>query len=222
MSTLPYNQALEQQDLQAVTDGGLSESIHNGLGFSGLEHPENAGLAQRLEHLAYTEGVGGSNPSACTITLTKGFAALVSPEDFERVSSLKWYSQIRRPGLGPYAVRFEGRKPIYMHRFILAAPRGLDVDHVDGDGLNNVRSNIRVASRSQNNGNTSARRGRQYKGAYKRLGYTYSARIQGRHIGNFPTEEQAARAYDSEALKIWGEFARLNFPILASALRPGA
>jgi hypothetical protein len=88
------------------------------------------------------------------------------------------------------------------------------VDHTDGDGLNSRRSNLRQATRSQNAANSRpyARRRSQYKGLRQERNGSWTARVQRRHVGTFKTEEAAARAYDIEAARTFGEFARLNFP----------
>ncbi len=104
------------------------------------------------------------------IPLTQGKVALVSDEDFERVSAFKWMASIsnthRRhsPGSAPkwYACRFtelprcpktgkRRRKMVYLHRFLLDAPEGMVVDHFpDPDGLNCTRENLRIATYAEN------------------------------------------------------------------------
>jgi len=90
------------------------------------------------------------------IELTQGLVTVVDDCDYERLAVFNWCAD--RHGDAFYAIRAQ-RTPsgkwskIYMHRVILAAPEGSEVDHMDLDGLNNVRSNLRLASRAENNRN---------------------------------------------------------------------
>ena len=151
------------------------------------------------------------------IPLSRGRVALVSDEDYERVSAHKW--SLDRNG---YAVRVTGARPrrkVMLHRFILDAPRGFDVDHINGDLLDTRRTNIRLATRAQNNANTGPRPGStsRYKGVRLAEGgrvwlAEISVNSHKRTIGRFADETAAALAYDAAAAAAWGEFARLNFP----------
>jgi AP2 domain len=147
-----------------------------------------------------------------------GRVALVDDEDYELVAARRWYVfEVERNGRtnGPYARSHH----VFMHTLITGWPR---VDHADHDGLNNQRSNLRPATTAQNNANQRPRldsRGSRYKGVcfnrkYRRRPWYAQIRSGGVNIflGNFATEEEAARAYDSAALERWGEFACLNFP----------
>ena len=153
------------------------------------------------------------------LTLTKGFVALVDDDDYPYLSQWKLtYS-------GGYALRKEKRGGkayrILLHRQITNAPQGLDVDHWDGNGLNNCRSNLRISTRSQNNANRKpyAFSASKYKGVHFRrdrqqnpwrvsIGYN-NQRIW---IGVFADEVEAAQAYDAKARELYGEFALTNFP----------
>ena len=103
---------------------------------------------------------------------------------------------------------------LYMHSLITGFA---EVDHWDGDGLNNRRSNLREVTHAQNMGNARKQYGcsSQYKGVYwggKKWQAQIGVNHGTRYLGRFVNEEDAARAYDAAALEAWGEFARLNFP----------
>jgi hypothetical protein len=104
---------------------------------------------------------------------------------------------------------------VYMHRQIMGEPEGLLVDHIDRDGLNNRRSNLRTCDSEGNARNRSRRRDNTtgFKGVYRGkdcIGWI--AKIQDTYLGMYPTAEEAARAYDTAAVRTFGEFASLNFP----------
>ena len=151
------------------------------------------------------------------VPLTKGKIALIDDEDFEIVSQLKWYAN--EVGNSTYALAFRGGKGVLMHRLLLGTPGKMKVDHKDGDGLNNQKSNIRLCTTSQNGMN---RRPSSIKGKTSRFkGVTWEKYenkwgadlyIKGKHIslGNHEKEVEAARSYNEGALKFFGEFARLN------------
>ncbi|MBE3141457.1 MAG: HNH endonuclease [Thermoplasmata archaeon] len=106
---------------------------------------------------------------------------------------------------------------IYIHRLIMNAPHGIDVDHIDMDKLNNQRGNLRLCTRSQNMMNSGKRANNVsgYKGV-SLVGGKYiraQIRVNGEkiHLGNFPDSISAAKAHDEVARKYHGEFARTNF-----------
>lgn len=148
--------------------------------------------------------------------------ALVSDEDYERLACRRW--QLHPQG---YAFTNGGgrreRRTIYMHREILGAPAGLEVDHADGDPLNNQRENLRLCTRSQNEANKPAYGGTsRYKGVCWDAGkrkWKAQVQIAGKrtHIGRYATEMEAARAYDAAARNEFGPFARANFPTQENA-----
>jgi hypothetical protein len=141
--------------------------------------------------------------------------ATVDPGDLHKLSQHAWHLHsdgyaFRRVGSGP-AKTLE-----YMHRLVLEAPAGSLVDHVDGNRLNNTRSNLRLATPSQNAANSRDRtRKSGFRGVYP---HTQTGRwiaqisIGGRpkHLGIFDEPQAAARAYDVAARAKWGPFARTN------------
>jgi hypothetical protein len=146
--------------------------------------------------------------------------ALVSDIDYPILVQYSWYIITANASGKPYVRRAgvteEGKKTtIYMHRQIVGVGPQYKVDHRDNDGLNNQRSNLRAASFWQNNCNRStwSKEGFKGVGLDKRK---YRARITldgiERTIGRFDTALDAAKAYDAEAHKAFGEFAWLNFP----------
>ena len=151
------------------------------------------------------------------IPLTKGLSALVDDEDYEFLSQWKWCARIS--GNHCYAMRSEkdlnGRpRYIYMHRVVNQTPHGLLTDHVDGDGLNNTRANLRSATNAQNSRNVRRHKdsASPYKGVYRnqKLGKPWYAKIMIANrqvvLGFFDSEEDAMRAYETAAAQSFGEF----------------
>ncbi len=152
------------------------------------------------------------------IPLTRGKVALVDESDYERVSSFKWFACKPSPRGCWYAARNEpGQIRTYMHRFILGvSSQKIKTDHIDGNGLNNQRSNIRECTQLQNLRN---KRGRisatsEFKGVCLYKG-RWIAQIKyggkNRVLGRFDSEIMAAKAYDAAATKAFGDFACVNF-----------
>lgn len=104
-----------------------------------------------------------------------------------------------------------------MHQFIINTPKGLEIDHKDGDGLNNQKINLRVCNRNQNGANLrkNKRNTTGFKGVYlNKLRKTFQAYITPNrkhvYLGAYATVEEAALAYDESAIKHFGEFAKTN------------
>jgi len=151
------------------------------------------------------------------IPLTQGKFAIVDDEDFEFLSQWKWH--ITTNG---YAVRRQkiGEKiaNIWMHRVIAKTPDGLVTDHIDCDKLNNQKANLRCCSKQGNAVNSSKYNkpcSSRYKGVSKMKGrnkWEAYICVDGKksNIGYFLSEEDAAQAYNSFAIKEYGSFAQLN------------
>jgi HNH endonuclease len=150
------------------------------------------------------------------IPLTRGKYAIVDAEDFEELSKHKW-TLIRR-GNSDYAGRREKGKHISMHREIMNTPDDMVVDHINGNGLNNRKANMRNCTKAQNSYNSRPRGGHSgYVGVtYRKSKGKYEAVIGFRgekiYVGEFDDEIEAAKARDRKARQLQGEFAYLNFP----------
>jgi hypothetical protein len=147
------------------------------------------------------------------IPLTKGFYAYVDAADFEWLNQWHWYVY------NGYAGRREHGKVILMHRQIMQPPEGMVVDHINGNGFDNTRANMRNATPQENMRNKGKQVGTAsiYKGVTRgnKKG-TWRAQIGWRgtrsRAGPFEDEAEAARAYDYMAVELFGESARVNFP----------
>ncbi len=153
------------------------------------------------------------------IPLTKGYNAVVDAEEYVFFNKMDWFALTAKKSKVVYARSYDlkTRKPVLMHKMIY--PQWEEVDHIDGDGLNNRKNNLResthsenMANRGMNSNNTSG-----YKGAYfhKISKCWYSAiKINGKmlYLGICKDVVEAARRYDVKAIELFGEFAQTNFP----------
>ena len=157
------------------------------------------------------------------IQLTQGKVALVDDEDYEYLNQFKWC--LRGTGLGNfYAIRgFRKSKnnnitgSISMHRQLMKPEKGYVIDHLDGNTLNNQKSNLRICTQSQNcsNQKISILNTSGYKGVlYNKKNKRYYARITVNRrlfsLGGYICIKEAASAYNNAAQKYHGEFAKLN------------
>jgi len=157
---------------------------------------------------------------AFDIPLTRGLCAIVDATDLPLVCQYSWTA--KKNGNTFYAVRGADKKKIRMHNVILPVEKPLVVDHKDRNGLNNRRSNLRSATPSQNKQNSRTWGRVQFQGVYMQASRKnpakkrYGAKIffAGTiyHLGGYDNPEDAARAYDREAVRFYGKDARLNFP----------
>ena len=155
------------------------------------------------------------------VKLTRGLVTIIDAEDLELVSQWKWCAQ--RSGNTNYAQRTDyshGKQLVILHRVLVNAPIGIEVDHENGNGLDNRKENLRLCTRSQNSMNKRKRKGcsSDYKGVSKfndgrRKPWNVVITVDyQRHTRSFPTEIEAALWYDEMAREHFGEFAKLNFP----------
>lgn len=163
----------------------------------------------------------GETVELVTVPLGRGdLRAKIDAADAALVVQHRW--RAIKDGLRTYAVTNSRDGWLTMHSLILGKKDGLDIDHRNGDGLDNRRENLRHAPRSVNTYNRQTTG--QFRGVKKSTtGPSWEARIghEGKkvHIGSFPSAEQAARAYDEAAQRLYGADARLNFPLLPAPSR---
>jgi hypothetical protein len=153
------------------------------------------------------------------LRLPSGHIALLDDDDLPAVLAAgPWH--VQRDGHIWYVRRASRHRHVLLHQVLTGWPQ---TDHINGDGLDNRRENLRPANNSLNQANARRRQDNTsgYRGVTRRLSGRWSARI-GRgqrliHLGTFDTPEAAARAYDAAAIEAWGEYARPNFPIRTPA-----
>ena len=142
----------------------------------------------------------------------------IDEEDLVLIKPYKWFKQRNKNG-GRYALahvyRNGKRTSLYMHKLIMDSPKGMEIDHVNGDGWDNRKCNLRVCTRQQNTFNqhrVSPTTG--YRGVYLKRNKNYYAGLEfngkGVHLGIYKTAKEAAKAYNEGAKKYYGEFAYLN------------
>lgn len=149
-----------------------------------------------------------------TIELTQGKVTLVDDDIFNELSQYKWYYA---EGYARRTIRVNGKQKILrMHRQIMDTPIGLEVDHINGNTLDNRLVNLRNCLKRQNNMNCSKKRkaSSKFKGVTKHNEKWWRARLtfNGKliQLGLFLNEREAAAAYNTAAVKYFGEYAYLN------------
>jgi hypothetical protein len=157
------------------------------------------------------------------IKIPNGMEMIIDRSDFSAVSKLSWHATtLGRRNYTRYIHSDGNGKSILLHRFLMKPENNQIIDHINGNGLDNRRSNLRIATLSQNNMNARKRKDgitSQYKGVtfYKRTKRFFAQiTINKKYIclGYFKSAFIAALAYDAEAIKLFGKYARLNFPSL--------
>jgi len=145
----------------------------------------------------------------------------VDAADFPGISEWSWCTYRSSSGVwyahANVALRDGNRQIIAMHSYLINPGSGFEVDHIDGNGLNNRRTNLRISTHQQNCRNGAPHRdgSSRFKGVawYKRDAcWRAYIVVDGRqlHLGYFDCETDAAVAYNAAATRLFGEFARLN------------
>ena len=149
------------------------------------------------------------------VPLTQGYEAVIDADDVALVIGNSWRAMVKPHSVYAYRVEFPKRRTVLLHRTILNAPSNMQVDHIDGDALNNRRSNLRLATALQNGANKKkpAHNTSGFKGVswHKRdLYWAANIRVGGklRHLGRFETAEAAHAAYCKASEEFHGEFGR--------------
>ena len=155
------------------------------------------------------------------IPLTQNKLASIDNEDFELISQYKWC--VSKKHSISYAItsaiKNNIKTTLKMHRLIMKIvdPK-IQIDHVDGDGLNNQKLNLRICTSQQNQRNRQKNKvsSSKFKGIWwdkrvKKWQVSIQIGKKRKHLGYFHNEIEAAKAYDTAAKKYFGEFARFNF-----------
>lgn len=154
------------------------------------------------------------------IELTRGKYAQIDNEDYEYLSQFKWYAEKKKCGryYARRSIITKGvKKGAWMHREIMGPPREMSIDHINGDGLDNRRENLRTCTHQQNMCNRKSRKdstskylGVSWEKSKKRWRAGIAANGKNKKLGRFKTELEAAIIYNIAARKYFGEFARPN------------
>lgn len=152
------------------------------------------------------------------IKLSQNKEALIDVEDYHRLKKYKWY--VSRSPWGYCAranIKENGkRKTLYMHRHVMNAPENKEIDHINHNGLDNRKTNLRVCSHAENMRNRKKNRNSisKFKGVKPAGKKDWQAIItindKEKYLGCFTSEIEAAIAYNQAAIEYFGEFAFLN------------
>ena len=147
------------------------------------------------------------------IPLTRGYFAIVDDEDYDFISQWKWYAYRKESTDSTYAcrdIRIDGKKKcIHMHRLLNKTPEGFVTDHINGNGLDNQKANLRSATHQENMINCRRRKigSSKYRGISWHIGNKkwyaqMTVNSKNMYIGSFKTELEAKEAYDKFRSKI--------------------
>ena len=145
-----------------------------------------------------------------TVSLTRGYSAIVDTEDYEDIIRYNWYADVGRWNV--YAKTDQARRRPRMHVFIMEPSSGLIVHHIDGNGLNNAKSNLKIMTQAEHTRLSKLRynkAGSKFRGVHAHSVNGYTAEIwlnyKKHYLGHFGSERLAALAYNNAALELLGE-----------------
>ena len=187
-------------------------------------HTQDSSGARQVLKAAIIAGVGAAPEGwrdHAEIYVGDGLFAICEWGDFDLVKGYKWNLSSKIKSGCNYAQAWDShktseRRQIRMHSLIMQTPVGMYVDHINGDGLDNRRSNLRVVTHQQNTFNQSQHGGTSgFKGVcFDSETGLWRAYIQANKkrlsLGRHGTEIEAAKAYDTAAKEYFGEYAKLN------------
>lgn len=181
-----------------------------------VENRESGRTTKRRMNLIESE----QKENVKIIELTQGKVALIDASDYGLISKYRWYARWDKgTWYAVYCVYPEkGRKyTIFIHRIILDVPKDLQVDHINGDGLDCRRINMRICTQQQNMcnrklncNNTSGYKGVSWHKPNKKWVANITINRKQLYLGLFYSVKDAAQAYNKAAIKHHGEFARIN------------
>jgi hypothetical protein len=160
------------------------------------------------------------NQQAITIAIRHNVACLIDEEDLELVSRFIWFADRRK--FVAYAKTLSRRVNTTMHRLVMKAKKGQQVDHINGDGLDNRKQNLKLSTGSSNQQNAHNKRRSisGYRGVYPSSNNKWRTQLTHKkkryHLGVYETTLEAAIAYDNAADSLYGPFGYRNFPTLVS------
>lgn len=175
------------------------------------------GAAPRPQVCSSTQADNGQSR---LIPLTKGKFAIIDEEDDNKISGYNW-TVLECPNASYARANSQVNKKsttILMHRLIMKAQKGQEIDHINHNGLDNRKCNLRFCTHSQNQMNRRIqKKTSEYKGVHwDRVTKRWQSAIKQNQklifLGRFANKKEAAMAYDEAASKLFGEFACLNFP----------
>lgn len=158
-------------------------------------------------------------PSIAYIPLTQGQYSLISVEDLDLINNYNWFAEKHgrsfRVKRGQWLPELKRMKGIHLHNVILEPKKDYDVDHKDGNSLNNHKYiNLRYASKAENGRNKAPREKTKtgvkgvYPTKYGRFHSSICIAGKAKWLGTFDTIEEASNVYQTAASKLFGEFAR--------------
>lgn len=161
-----------------------------------------------------------SSPVWLALSGKRGGCALIDGDDEQSVRQFRWHHANTGYAGSSSMYRMTGLKLMLMHRLIATPPDGMQIDHINGNKLDNRRANLRFCTIRQNAHNVRTKRqlaGDKLKGTcWDKSRGKWLASIchagANLYLGRYDSEREAALAYDAKARELFGEFAALNFP----------